>query len=387
MVEAFLEQEFTTKLSSLEKRRLIEVLQNEPVVAKWLSLPDSFVIRLASSTSPALLTSSDSLKLREYQKELLQYCISTNSIVCLPTGSGKTAISIELAKSFVSQRRPGTFTIFLAPTVPLVEQQAEAFTKYGGLRTLAVCGGKNDRFTWNDVLLGVHVLAMTPGTLLNWFSRDRDSEYAHMKRVSLIVFDECHHAIRGSHPYTEIAKWISENLQYDPPRIVGLSASPSGGLTLGQHLSSLFDIMDRLQCKVRTVVENKEELAQFVTCPDLERVSVEPDPGTKQLDEWLKAKISEIQQNQSSAVTCLDELMDVDELGTAEFDEVICSCSRNGNGSLVSLLKYFNRAMVLNDEIGPKSTIKYLNKHLKGTDTATATLIMQFKELSKQVLV
>ena len=66
---------------------------------------------------------------REYQKKIFETCLKKNCLVVLPTGLGKTLISlmitIERMKKF-----PGEKVVFLAPTKPLAEQHVNYFKKY-----------------------------------------------------------------------------------------------------------------------------------------------------------------------------------------------------------------------------------------------------------------
>lgn len=39
---------------------------------------------------------SKSMKLREYQKQLFEICVERNSLLYLPTGSGKTLIAVKV---------------------------------------------------------------------------------------------------------------------------------------------------------------------------------------------------------------------------------------------------------------------------------------------------
>ena len=52
-------------------------------------------------------------------------CVTTNTLVCLPTGLGKTHIAAVLMANFC-RWFPDQLVIFLAPTRPLVHQQAQA---------------------------------------------------------------------------------------------------------------------------------------------------------------------------------------------------------------------------------------------------------------------
>jgi ERCC4-related helicase len=59
-------------------------------------------------------------------------CVCENTLVCLPTGLGKTHIAAVLIANFISWF-PDKKVLFMAPTRPLVRQQVSALD---GLREL-----------------------------------------------------------------------------------------------------------------------------------------------------------------------------------------------------------------------------------------------------------
>lgn len=70
-------------------------------------------------------------KARPYQLKLLEKCMRKNSIVFLQTGSGKTYIAVMLIKNLSNSiREGGKRTIFLANTVPLIQQQADVMRRF-----------------------------------------------------------------------------------------------------------------------------------------------------------------------------------------------------------------------------------------------------------------
>ena len=62
---------------------------------------------------------------RDYQFNIVQKSLFTNTLVCLPTGLGKTFIAAVVMYNFYSWYPNGKI-VFLAPTKPLVAQQIEA---------------------------------------------------------------------------------------------------------------------------------------------------------------------------------------------------------------------------------------------------------------------
>jgi ERCC4-related helicase len=56
---------------------------------------------IESNLTQITATAAEEQKERSYQSALLEIAIERNSIVCLPTGSGKTLIAVQLAKHFL----------------------------------------------------------------------------------------------------------------------------------------------------------------------------------------------------------------------------------------------------------------------------------------------
>lgn len=59
------------------------------------------------------------------QLEVLNFSLKRNSLVCLPTGSGKTLVSIAVIHAML-RINPSKIAVFCVKTNPLVEQQAKA---------------------------------------------------------------------------------------------------------------------------------------------------------------------------------------------------------------------------------------------------------------------
>ena len=63
--------------------------------------------------------------IRDYQFNIVQKCLFQNTLVCLPTGLGKTFIAAVVMYNY-HRWYPEGKVVFLAPTKPLVSQQIEA---------------------------------------------------------------------------------------------------------------------------------------------------------------------------------------------------------------------------------------------------------------------
>ena len=145
--------------------------------------------------------------LRQYQERIVNKVIDDNTIVVLPTGSGKTLIAAECAK------RLGCPTLFLVPTCLLVEQQATAIRKHTGLRVVEYFGGKRLDPVFD-------ILVSTPKA----FQQEQLKNVDSLKwiNIGLVIFDEVHHVLK-QHPYRSIAIALQRSMA--SPRILGLTAS------------------------------------------------------------------------------------------------------------------------------------------------------------------
>ncbi|XP_059489043.1 endoribonuclease Dicer-like isoform X2 [Neocloeon triangulifer] len=165
---------------------------------------------------------------REYQIQMAKTAFESNSIVYVPTGSGKTYISIVVIKRFHDEiKRPflenGKRIIFTAPRVALVDQQADVLRKY----TPFAIGSYNgymqvefwDKDQWTEEFVKNQVLVMGSQILLDIL----DKGFLQLSQVALLVFDECHHAT-ANHPMNMIMRMHYKD-QPGMPRILGLTAT------------------------------------------------------------------------------------------------------------------------------------------------------------------
>lgn len=89
--------------------------------------------------------------------------------------------------------------VFLAPVVALVNQQASAIREETNLKVQELYGAMGVDFWKREQYieaLSTDVLVLTPAIFLNIL----DHGYWELCNVSLIVFDEAHHAAK-KHPY------------------------------------------------------------------------------------------------------------------------------------------------------------------------------------------
>ena len=157
---------------------------------------------------------------RKYQFDITISCIKKNTLVCLPTGLGKTFIAKNVIYNFHKFFPKGKI-FFLAPTKPLVNQQFKSLQKIEkSLKTkIQEINGSIKKESRKIIYKENNIFITTPQTLNN----DIIKKNLDIKKIILIVYDEAHRAI-GKYAYTEINKILTKNkIVY---RTLALSATP-----------------------------------------------------------------------------------------------------------------------------------------------------------------
>ncbi|RWS21099.1 endoribonuclease Dicer-like protein [Leptotrombidium deliense] len=214
---------------------------------------------------------------RDYQTQLFEIAKSRNSIICLPTGSGKTYIAVMLIREFQSELLDdfsdpnAKRTIFLCPTKPLVAQQANYIERHLDVKVAQYTGGSmiNDRqidfwseSDWSEQFNKYQVLVMTPQLFVNLVDLRR---FLSLNRVNLIIFDEAHHAgpnkklKKSNSPYSQIADAIRRYPISERPRILALSASLIKNNPKAYNIPRVVQILEETlnsTCATITGIEN-----------------------------------------------------------------------------------------------------------------------------------
>lgn len=167
------------------------------------------------------LVTENAVEAREYQVYLANEALSESTLVVLPTGTGKTAVSMLVSAERLLEEKRGT-CLMLAPTKPLVEQHAQSYREKLDIAESQICVFTGETppeersEIWSE---GRSVVIATPQVIENDLLADRIS----LDDVIHLTIDECHNAT-GNYPYVYLAnKYASVS---ESPLITGLSASP-----------------------------------------------------------------------------------------------------------------------------------------------------------------
>lgn len=176
---------------------------------------------------------TDNVERREYQINIAISAEKENTLVVLPTGLGKTIIALILIAKHL--KKEYNKILFLAPTKPLVIQHAQLLKQLLTVNPefIKIFTGetspKKRKELWNQS----RIIVSTPQVIEN----DLLTKRLDLKEVSLIIFDECHHAV-GEYAYVFVSEMYQK--QREDRLTLGITASP------GNDISKILEVCKNL---------------------------------------------------------------------------------------------------------------------------------------------
>ncbi|XP_062974349.1 Fanconi anemia group M protein [Elgaria multicarinata webbii] len=169
---------------------------------------------------------------RPYQVRAAQAALEANTLLCLPTGLGKTLVAAVVLGNFC-RWFPGGKAVFLAPTKPLVAQQRRACARLMALpaaHAAEMTGGTQivDR---KEIWRSKRVFFLTPQIMTNDLSRG----ICPAAEIKCLVIDEAHKAL-GNYAYCQVVKELCKYTQQF--RILALTATPGSDAKAVQQVIS-----------------------------------------------------------------------------------------------------------------------------------------------------
>ncbi|XP_053366213.1 Fanconi anemia group M protein [Clarias gariepinus] len=169
---------------------------------------------------------------RDYQLKISEAALFQNTLVCLPTGLGKTFIASVVMYNFYRWYPDGRI-VFLAPTKPLVAQQIEACYRVMGIpqQHMAELTGSTPAPQRRELWRSRRVFFLTPQVMVNDLSRNTCPAV----QIKCVVIDEAHKA-SGNHAYCQVVRELwNQTKQF---RVLALSATPGADMKAVQQVIS-----------------------------------------------------------------------------------------------------------------------------------------------------
>ena len=208
------------------------------------------------------LIRSNLIEPRSYQETIANTALRRNTLVCLPTGLGKSIIAAYVAAVKLASL-PTKGVLMLAPTKPLVLQHYRTFQRLIALDDASLVyltgevGPENRQELWSK-----RFVFSTPQVLMN----DLITGRVPLDAFSLVIFDEAHRAV-GDYPYVFIAEQYSK---IEKGLILGLTASP------GSSEADVREICRNLHLDwVEARTTKSDDVKPYVAAIDVNWVSIE----------------------------------------------------------------------------------------------------------------
>ena len=212
---------------------------------------------------------------RSYQEEILKTTKNNNTLVVLPTGTGKTKLAILTALEILKEN-PNTNILIVTPTKPLSAQiQAEfkSSTNIPSENIILLTGiikPKERQELWENAT----IIVATPQTI----QKDLENNRITLAATSLLVVDECHRS-RENFANTKVAQFYLQ--QSKNPRILGLTASPGG------TKEKIDDIRNNLSIDA-VEIRTEEDIKKFIQEKEIKFLKVELPDELKKLHSLIK---------------------------------------------------------------------------------------------------
>lgn len=213
---------------------------------------------------------------RGYQLEMFLEALRGNTLVYLPTGSGKTLIA-AMVLSCMKKLNPNKLMVFLVDRIPLVYQQSDYIkSQVPDLRVEILAGDvgrfPGDKSRWIATVQAlaenkIDLLVLTHQILLNLMASD--PVVVRMSDISVLVFDEAHHCL-GNHCYNQVMRdFYRVTSNRCKPLVLALTASPAGADTLQATSKKLEELLSNLSACGR-MPSRSTDLEVYWNRPDTE---------------------------------------------------------------------------------------------------------------------
>ncbi|XP_037652823.1 antiviral innate immune response receptor RIG-I isoform X2 [Choloepus didactylus] len=261
------------------------------------------------------------LKLRNYQLELaLPAKEGKNTIICAPTGCGKTFVALLICEHHLKKFPQGQKgkVVFFAIQLPVYEQQKSVFSKHFerlGYKVAAISGATAEKVPVKAIVENNDIIILTPQILVNNL---KNGIIPSLSVFTLMIFDECHNTSKN-HPYNMIMfNYLDQKLGGSSgplPQIVGLTASVGIGdandkCAAVEYICKLCASLDI--SVIATVKDNLEELEQIVYKPQKFFRKVEERTNNK-----FKCIISQLMKETENLAESI-----IEELGTVTLENL-----------------------------------------------------------------
>ncbi len=315
---------------------------------------------------------------REFQLSILETCKNNNTLVVLPTGIGKTLISLLLGLERLN-KFPESKILILSPTKPLCQQHIETFKKHTDINheeillLTGVLNAEIRKTLWQQA----RIIVATPQTI----QKDLENNRINLKDFSMLCVDEAHRS-RENFANTHVIRYYFEHSLN--PRVIALTASPGG------TLDKIKEIMKNLNLDAVEIRSDADtDVKQYVQKRDIELIEVELQKELKSLHSLIKnIYLNKVDELKRIGFTKPSNLINKKDLLMLQIR--LRKNLNQGDGSayygisLTALLIKLDYMLELIEIQGLRSLSKFLEK-LKQDQSKAAKVILNDKRIQEAI--
>ncbi len=222
---------------------------------------------------------SETIEERDYQMNILNTAVKKNTLVVLPTGTGKTNISVLLAAHRL-EKYPDSKILIISPTRPLCAQHQKSFEDYFKIiGDISLVTGVIKPEQRKKIYETSVIVIATPQTIEN----DIRNNIISLEDFSMLTVDEAHKAV-GNYAYTYVTEKYINQSKF--PRILALTASPG---STHEKINLICENLFIDAVEIRT--EKDEDVRPYIKEKEIDYVKVELSEELKKVQDILKTGI------------------------------------------------------------------------------------------------
>ncbi|XP_070779075.1 ATP-dependent RNA helicase DHX58 isoform X2 [Enoplosus armatus] len=333
------------------------------------------------------------LGLYTYQEEVVERALQReNTIICLPTGGGKTRAAVYVAQRHL-ETTPKAKVVVLVNTVHLVGQHHDnEFKPYLGRNytLVPVSGVCEEKDFFGKVVQESDVVICTAQILYNALTNMEENKHVELSDITLLIIDECHHTHKESVYNKIMGCYVEKKLKGKQklPQILGLTASlgTGGAKTPENAVEHVLQICANLDSAIVSTKNYASELKKRVPRPIKTFDIVEKRPEDP-FGDHLKTMMQLIHEYMN-----LPPDIKLRECGTQEYEADVVLLEQRGvrekNRVLAQCalhLRQYNNALLINDTLRMMDAYRslddfYITKVTTAIDGTDLFLVGVFQE-------
>ncbi|XP_044153719.1 probable ATP-dependent RNA helicase DHX58 [Bufo gargarizans] len=309
------------------------------------------------------------MDLRDYQWEVIGPALEgKNTIIWLPTGTGKTRAAVYVAMRHLEIKRNAKVAMIVNKVHLVHQHYSKEFQPYleDRFKIIPISGESETRSFFANFTKKSDIVICTAQILHNALKSDSEEMHVELTDFSLIIIDECHHTQKDAVYNLLMEVYLEKKFtgHRNLPQILGLTASPGtgGASTFENAVDHILKICANLDTwKIMSPQTSIEDLEAKAKQP-VKQYDLVPERDEDPFGDKLKELMATIHEY-------LGEFEFTRDFGTQMYEQRIVEMEKNGAESADRIrrtcaihLRKYNDALLLHDTVRMKDAYDFLEE-------------------------